>query len=63
MALLREMQKRHMETYVVICSATISACEKGQRWITAVVLLREMQKWHMPANVITVTFLLPELQQ
>ena len=34
-------------------SATISACEKGQQWITAVSLLREMQEWNMEADVVT----------
>ena len=34
-------------------NATISACEKGQQWITAMTLLREMQQWHMKPNVIT----------
>ena len=33
--------------------ASISACEKGQQWMTATALLREMQQWHMKANAIT----------
>ena len=42
-----------MQVNVITYNATISACEKGQQWITAVSLLREMQNWNMEANVIT----------
>ena len=34
-------------------SASTSACEKSQQWITAVRLLREMQQWNMKTDVIT----------
>merc|ERR1711907_889494 len=34
-------------------SAAISACERGQQWITATTLLREMQQWHMKLDTIT----------
>ena len=42
-----------MEADVITYNATISACEKGQQWITAVSLLQEMQQWHMEPDVIT----------
>ena len=44
MALLREMQHWRIEANVITYNATISACEKGQQWMTAVSLLREMQQ-------------------
>ena len=42
-----------MKTDVITYNATISACEKGQQWITAVSLMREMQHRNMEADVIT----------
>ena len=47
------MQHWQMEADGITYSATISACEKGHQWMTAVALLREMQHWHLEANVIT----------
>ena len=41
------------EVDVITYSATISACEKGQQWITAVSLLREVQRRNKQTNVIT----------
>ena len=42
-----------MQADVITYSATISACEKGQQWITATTLLREMQQRHMKSDAIT----------
>ena len=53
MALLREPQQWQMHLNVSTYSGTVSACEKGQPWITAVALLREMQQWQMRPNIIT----------
>ena len=47
------MQQWHMKPDVITYSSSISACEKGQQWITAMSLLRETQQWNMEANVIT----------
>ena len=33
-------------------NATIIACEKGKRWITAMPSLQGMQQWHMHSNAI-----------
>ena len=34
-------------------NATISACEKGQQWLTATALLREMRRRHTKSDAIT----------
>ena len=47
MSLLGEMQEWNFEANVIIYNATISACERGRQWITAVGFLREMQYWSM----------------
>ena len=47
------MQQRSIVADSITYSAAISACEKGQQWITAVSLLREMQQWSIEADVIT----------
>ena len=44
---------RDMKADVITFNATISACEKGQQWITAVSLLREMQQGNVKTDVIT----------
>ena len=47
------MQQWHMKLGTITYSAAISACEKGQQWITSTTLLREMQQWHMKLDTIT----------
>ena len=53
MTWLREMQLWHIKSDAITHSVTISACEKGQRWITAMTLPREMQHWQMQSDEIT----------
>ena len=42
-----------MKPNTITYSASISACEKGQRWITETILLQEMQQWHVKPNTVT----------
>ena len=42
-----------MKPNTITYNGSISACEKGQQWMTATALLREMQQWHMKPDAIT----------
>ena len=46
------MRQWHMKPNTITYYAAISACEKGQQWITATTLLREMQQWHMKTHAL-----------
>ena len=58
-AVLRHMSERRVVPGVIQYSATVSACEVGRQWPTAVALLREMTV----VCVATVNFLMLQLTQ